>query len=207
MSTRSKKAAVASSAASQETVGATQTAPEADFDDTIAKNRAIPVVSDGLIPAIPRGYRPTDPDIRRRRLRRMAGELRAEAVLALLEAANKGPALQADLGKHAPAAARAQALVERIDQTGKLVAAIQPLLDYAGELDEIVLSDIVIFLEAENKEFLHEVEHSPTLATRYPALRKFMDTRAAAISEGMARAAKAAGVPDAGTPAGGGGGK
>lgn len=204
MPTRSKKVAVAPSAAAKETLGATQYAPEADFDDTIAKNRGLPVLSDGGIPAAPQGYRPTDPDTRKRRLRRMADDLRAEAVIALVEAAAKGAALQTDLGKHAPAAARAQALAERIDQTGKLVGAVRPLLSYASELDEIALSDVVNFLEAENKELLHELEHTPALASRYPALRKFMDSRAAAISEGMARAAKGA-APDAGTPGGGGG--
>lgn len=204
MTTRSKKVAVAPSTRANETIGATEYAPEADFDDTIAKNRGLPVLNDGGIPGAPQGYRPTDPDIRKRRLRRMADDLRAEAAMALLEAAARGAALQTELGKHAPAAARAQALAERIDQTGKLVDAVRPLLSYASELDEIALSDVVIFLEAENKELLHEIEHNPALASRYPALRKFMDSRAAAISEGIARA-KGAGTPDAGTPAGGGG--
>jgi hypothetical protein len=206
MSTRSSKATVASDAAAKQNDGATQYASEADFDDTIAKNRGLPVVSDGAVPATPHGYRATDPEIRRRRLRRMAGELRAEAVLALLEAAQRGPALQTELGKHAPPAARAQALVERLGQTSKLIAAVEPLLEYASELDEIALSDAVIYLEAENKELQHELEHDPALAGRYAALRKFMDARASAISVGMARAKGAAAAAQGNGDAGNGGG-
>lgn len=169
MTTRSKKVAVAPSTTANETIGATEYAPEADFDDTIAKNRGLPVLNDGGIPGAPQGYRPTDPDIRKRRLRRMADDLRAEAAMALLEAAARGAALQTELGKHAPAAARAQALAERIDPTGKVVGAVRPLLSYASELDEIALSDVVIFLEAENTPARDRAQSRARVALPGPA--------------------------------------
>ncbi|MFS8071560.1 MAG: hypothetical protein ACMG6S_34765, partial [Byssovorax sp.] len=45
-------------------------APEADFNDTIAHNRSLPLLDTQAVPHPPRGYRPTDPDVRRARLRR-----------------------------------------------------------------------------------------------------------------------------------------
>jgi hypothetical protein len=115
----------------------------------------------------------------------MAGDLRAEGLLALTEAAERGSALKTELGKHTPAATKAGALVERIVQTSKLVSAASSLLEYASELDEIALNDAVVYLEQENKELQHELEHTPALADAYPAL---IEARGAAISEGIARA-------------------
>jgi len=160
-------------------------APEADFDDTIAKNRALPLVDAGAVPAVPRGFRPTDPDTRNRRLRKLAAEHRAETRDALREAAARD--LKGDLGKHAPDPTRAPALLEKITATGELVAATQALASYAREVDQIALSDALLFLEAEQREIAHAIEHEPGLAQRYPALRILFAARAAAISDGIAR--------------------
>ena len=107
-------------------------ASEADFDDTIARNRALASPDPSKVPTPPTAYRATDPDIRNRRLRRLAAELRAEAADALREAAKRD--LKADLGKHAPDPTRAPALLERMTSTGRFVTAVQTLLAYAREL-------------------------------------------------------------------------
>jgi hypothetical protein len=159
---------------------------EADFDDTIARNRALALLDPATVPTPPTAYRPTDPDVRNRRLRRLSSELRAEAGEALREAAKRD--LAADLGKYAPDPARAPALLERMTTTGQFVTAVQTLLAYARELDQIAMSDVLVFLEAENKQLVHSLQHEPALAPRYTALQQLFASRAGAIAEGMARA-------------------
>jgi hypothetical protein len=167
--------------------------PEADFDDTIAHNRAVAVLDAASVPKPPAGYYPTDSDTRNRRLRKLATEHRAEAVNALREAAGKD--LKADLGKYAPDPKRAEHLADRLSRSGKLLAAAQSLLSYAKEIDQIVLSDALLFLEAENKHLSYALEHEPPLFTSYPELRALFDARTVAILEGRARAAKEAAAP------------
>jgi hypothetical protein len=162
--------------------------PEADFDDTIAKNRVQPILDPSSLPKPPTGFRPTDPETRNRRLRRLSSELRAEAVNALHEAA--GMDLHADLGRYAPDPKRAPLLAERLERAGRLSAAVQGLALYAREMEQIALSDALLFLEAENKQLAHVLEHAPELAEKYTALRTVFETRAASIVEGRARAAK-----------------
>ena len=159
---------------------------EADFDDTIARNRALPSPDAAKVPVPPSAYRPTDPEVRKRRLRRLSAELRSEAGDALREATKRD--LKADLGKHAPDPTRAPALLERMTASGQFVAAVQSLLAYAREIDQIAMSDVLIFLEAENKELVHALDHEPALAARYTALQQLFTARAGAIAEGMARA-------------------
>ncbi|WP_437593306.1 hypothetical protein [Sorangium sp. So ce1000] len=165
-------------------------APEADFDDTIAKNRALPILDPASLPRPPAGFRPTDPETRNRRLRKVSSDLRAEVLDALREAA--GLDLAGDLGKYAPDPHRAPALAERIERVGRLSAAVQALALYTREMEQIALSDALVFLEAENKQLVNALDHAPELAERYTALRTLFETRAASIVEGRARAAKGA---------------
>ncbi|KYG05106.1 hypothetical protein BE21_42830 [Sorangium cellulosum] len=109
---------------------------------------------------------------------------------ALHEAA--GLDLVGDLGKYAPDPQRAPALVERIERVGRLSAAVQALALYAREMEQIALSDALVFLEAENKQLANALEHAPELAERYTALRTLFETRSATILEGRARAARGA---------------
>jgi hypothetical protein len=170
-------------------------APEADFDDTIAHNRSLPLLDTEAVPHPPRGYRPTDPDVRRARLRRFAGDLRSELMDALREAASRD--LRTELGRFAPEPQRAAALVERLTTTGEAVARAEALLAYAREIDQIALSDAFLLLELENKQYANAVEHDPSLLAHYRALVKLFEARSAAIAEGMARAKSA----EAATPA------
>ncbi len=170
-------------------------APEADFDDTIAHNRSLPLLDTQAVPHPPRGYRPTDPDVRRARLRRFAGDLRSESMDALREAASRD--LRTELGRFAPEPQRAAALVERLTTTGEAVARAEALLAYAREIDQIALSDAFLLLELENKQYANAVEHDPSLLAHYRALVKLFEARSAAIAEGMARARSA----DAAAPA------
>lgn len=170
-------------------------APEADFDDTIAHNRSLPLLDTQAVPHPPRGYRPTDPDVRRARLRRFAGDLRSESMDALREAANRD--LRDELGRFAPEPQRAAALVERLTTTGEAVARAEALLAYAREVDQIALSDAFLFLDLENKQYANAVEHDPSLLAHYRALVKLFEARSVAIVDGIARAKSA----DAAAPA------
>lgn len=167
-------------------------APIADFDDTIAHNRALPVFDAGNVPKPPAGYRPTDPDVRNRRLRKLSAGLRAEADLALAEAAERD--LKDDLGKHAPDPADAAPLRARLEACARLHAAARAFHGYAREIDQIVMSDVLRYLELEHKELVHAMEHEPAIAEKYPKLRALFAARAGAIAEGLAR--KAASEPE-----------
>jgi hypothetical protein len=169
-------------------------ASEADFDDTIAQNRALPILDPGAIPARPPSFRSTDPVIRNRRLRRLADLDRAEGLAALHEASALD--LQALLGKHAPEPKRAAVLAERMTQSEALLARATRLLEYAQEIDEIVRSDALVFLEVANKKFTQAAEDEANLADQFPALIKLFEARSAAIAEGIARAKKGSAPAD-----------
>jgi hypothetical protein len=177
-------------------------APEADFDDTIARNRGLPLLDAHTIPPPPVGFRPTDPETRRARLRRFAGELRSESMDALREAAGRD--LQAELGQFAPKAERAAALVERLTTTSNGVSRAEALLAYEREIDQIALSDAFAFLDLENKQYTNAVDHDASLLQHYRALAKLFAARSAAIAEGMAQAKTqdtSKPAPDGKTPA------
>jgi hypothetical protein len=158
---------------------------EADFDDTIAKNRALPLLAPESIPTRPHGFVATDPKVRARRLRRVADDHRAEGHDALLEVSKVD--LRALLGKRAPDPKRAAALAERLEQSAALVARAERVLQYANEIEEIALSDALVLLEATHKEVEHEASHDPNVADHFPALTKLFAARSTAIVEGIAR--------------------
>jgi hypothetical protein len=185
MSTKTTKVDTTKTNAASAPLATSSVGGEADFDDTIAKNRALPLLDPDLIPARPHGFTLTDPKVRLRRLRRLADEHRAEGHDALVEASKVD--LRAVLGKRAPDPKRATGLAERMKQSAALVARAERLLQYANECDEIVLSDALVFLQAVNKEYAHEVTHDPNVAEHFTALAKLFEARSTAISEGMAR--------------------
>jgi hypothetical protein len=156
-------------------------------EDTIAYNRACSPVPASSMPAVPFGYRPTDIDQRRRVLRLVASDLEAEAILALEELTSNATTLKQDLGEFAPDPASAQALFARVQETGRSIAALQALLQFHREIEDIALSDAVVLLQAAYKEYQHRVDRVPQLAQRYAALDRFFRARSAAIAEGMAR--------------------
>ena len=157
-------------------------------EDTIAYNRACAPIAETAIPAVPAGYRPTDFEHRRRFLRLLSGDLRAEAILALAEIIARAPTLQQDLGELAPSPETANALFTRIQETGKSIASQEALLHFHREIEDIALSDALQLLEAAFKEYQHRLDRFPQLAQRYTALERLFRARSAAISEGMARA-------------------
>lgn len=158
-------------------------APEADFNDTIASNRALALLDPEKVPDPPKKYKSTDPNIRARRLRRIAADHRSEAAEALRQVAKRD--VQADLGKNAPDGARANGLLERMTQSGLLLDAANRLIAYAKEMDQIALSDAFLFLEKTNKYLATALEDEPHLEKHYSAVKKLFDARSEAIVEGM----------------------
>lgn len=160
--------------------------PEADFNDTIARNRGLKLLALGAVPHLPAGFRPTDPVERMRRIRWLSSELRSEAVDALREGGARD--LQAELGKFAPDPQRATVIADRVAHSGEMVARAEALLEYAKEVDQIGMSDALVFLEAERKQYLNAVEQEAGLSAHYRALVKLFEMRSGAIAEGIARA-------------------
>src|SRR5262249_15527586 len=87
-----------------------------------------------------------------------------------------------------PEPTRAAALAERLTTTGELVARAQSLLDYAKESDQIAMSDALVFLDAERKQYENALDHDASLSGSYRALVKLFEMRSGAILEGIARA-------------------
>src|SRR5262245_15585237 len=85
--------------------------------------------------------------------------------------------------------------------TGEIVARAQALIDYAKKVDQIAMSDALVFLEAENKQLENALEHDPALAPHYRALVKLFAARSGAIAEGIARARNGDGAGSAEPPA------
>ena len=164
-------------------------APEADFEDSIAKNRAVPIIDAAKVPRPPADYRPTDPDTRNKRLRKLAGEHGAETLAALNNVANRD--LKADFGKHAPDPKRSIALAERLNKTSALLTAARALYFHARELNQIARSDALVYLEKVNKMLVSTVDDHPALADDYESLRALFEARGEAIAEGRAQGPKA----------------
>lgn len=160
--------------------------PEADFNDTIARNRGLKLLDLTAVSHPPTGFRPTDPVERMRRIRWLSSELRSEAIDALREGGKRD--LQAELGRFAPDPQRALVLADRVGHSGEMVARAEALLAYAKEVDQIGMSDALVFLETEQKQYLNAVEYDAGLAAHYRALVKLFEMRSGAIAEGIARA-------------------
>lgn len=173
--------------------------PEADFNDTIAANRALPLLNPDSVPTPPKKYKATDSNIRARRLRRFAADHRAEAADALREVGTRD--VEADLGKHAPDKARAANLLERMTQSGTLVDRATRLFAYAREMDQIALSDAFLYLEKMNKLLGSALEEEPHLEADYTALKKLFDARSEAIAEGMRAGTSESATPTNDAPA------
>ncbi|HLH27728.1 MAG TPA: hypothetical protein VKW77_02355 [Acidimicrobiales bacterium] len=167
-------------------------ASQAALDDTIAVNRTVDVVAANTVPGPAAGFRPTDAETRKRQLRRIAETLVSEAMDAGREANENAHRMKDDLGKHAPDGRHAGALVARLEQIQSGRRRAETLVGYYQEIEEIALSDLEVFLVAENREFEHAVSHEPQLADVYPLLVKYFAAKAAAISEGKRSARQTA---------------
>ncbi len=164
---------------------------EASIDDQLAIHRGLPPTEASDIPEPPDDFKPTEVLVRNRRLRRVADKSRPQLLLALNEASARGADLAKDLGQYTPPAENAAQLARRISSLSAGVSAASRLLNYLEELDEIALSDAVLYLESLNKEYEHAVSHKPSLATNYEQLGRFFSSRGEAISEGLAQARSA----------------
>ena len=165
---------------------------QAAINDQMAINRALPVTPLEDIPQRPRAFVPTDIEVRRRVLRKMADELRAEGKEAMAEAVERGDDLQGDLGPRAPAAAAVAEVLDRIRSSESAILRVGGLLEYLLEIEDIALSDGMLLLEKLNKAYKYNVELDPNLAEIYPALVKFFAARSRMVSEGMALSRKIA---------------
>ncbi|HEX2574496.1 MAG TPA: hypothetical protein VH877_33425 [Polyangia bacterium] len=166
--------------------------------DTVTVNRGLPLVDPKLLPSPPDEFRLTPADDKRSMLK-IPETQRAEYLASLSEAADKGPKLQVDLGRFAPPAEQAGAILQRanIVRAGKRRA--QSLLSYYEELEDINNHDAMTFLSKVRGEFEHTAERLPQLKDEYPALVTLIGQRRDAILEGRARARAAEQTPAPGT--------
>lgn len=165
--------------------------------DSVARVRSLSVPVLTSIPVPPKDYVPLLPE-ERQRLRKVSAELRAEALAALTElAANQGT-YQADLGELVPEVAETGPLAKRMADSAANLAAAQLYASYLQDLQLVASQDCVELLEAVHAELSHRLPRRPQLATKYAKVLSLFEQRAAAISEGMAQARKAAAKDDPG---------
>jgi hypothetical protein len=163
---------------------------EISINETIAVNRALPVVEASSIPLPSPGFRPTAIEIRRRQLRRIAAELESEVVEALREYATRGAEIAKTLGEKAPSAESAALLLSRLHAVQNSLTSVDLLRTYLAELEEIALSDSIEFLEKAKKRIDLEAADDPTLKAYHKRMLTFFEARGALISEGRTRAAE-----------------
>ena len=156
--------------------------------DTLAKNRVVPLIAPASVPTVPAGFTPTPADERKRRLRRLATDQRAELLAALHEITGRGAQYRAELGDLAPEPTQAAPLATRLAQVREVIVNTEALLTYLNEVEEIAQSDGVELAEAVHTELQHRLPHKPALATVYANVLTLFQQRSAAISEGIARA-------------------
>jgi len=180
-----------------------ENAAEAAIDDSMAVNRTLPVTPAASIVRPDKRYKPTDPDTRKKRLRRVADGQEAEALDAGKESAALGKQLGELLGQHAPDPAKTQAIVERVEAIDEALAPATSLVQFLSELREIALSDLQMVLERENKLYQTNVEFEPALAQHFKKLVKYFSLRGAAISAGKAQAKALESATEAAAAAGG----
>ena len=159
----------------------------AGSNDTVARNRALPLLATESIPYAPVGYEPTSPEERRRRLRFLADALMEEAAAAMREQILRAETLRIELGDLAPDPAQAAPLLARFEQALANRKALELATQYNEESLAIVASDIVQHLEGSYKELDHRVARMPQLERSYAKLVAFFEARSAAIVEGIAR--------------------
>jgi hypothetical protein len=181
-----KKAASAANADLAEVPPPEGYAPAAAFDDTITRNRACALPSSADVPKPAPGYRPTDPKMRSRRLRKLPFALRAESVLALQQLAARGADLKKELGPYAPDPKHCADTAARLAATSALVTAAQNLLRFAKEVDQIAGSDAYQVLHSTNKLLEPALSHNPDLAQTYAAVGAVFKSIGDAVRTGQA---------------------
>ena len=161
---------------------------KAQINDQIAVNRTLALPPASSFPALPAGFKATDPATRRKTLRFIADEQESELLDALREVAKVGSVqLCADLGEMPPAE-EAATLADRIAEVSEGRAVLQSLLACYEELSMIAISDGVLYLDTIGHEYAHFAPKKPDLVNRYKKVAKFFEQQSARIVEGRARA-------------------
>jgi len=162
-----------------------------DSTAQLTKNRKVQPVTVDKLPAVPRGFSASAPEIRNSELRKFPEEFRSEgktALRELIKAGKKG--VHRDLGELAPDPAAAVPLLERVEVLEATTVRLADLFECHLELQQIVLSDVIKLLEEFYREYQHRVDRMPELAERYPGLEAFFRLRGEAISKGRIKAKK-----------------
>lgn len=167
--------------------------------DSVARLRSLPVPVLTSIPVPPKDYVPLLPE-ERQRLRKLAADLRAEALAALTELSASSATYQADLGDLVPEVAETGPLAKRMADSAANLAAAQLYASYVQDLQLVAFSDGLELLEAVHAELSHRLPRRPQLATKYAKVLSLFEQRAASISEGMAQARKSATKEDPDPP-------
>jgi hypothetical protein len=167
--------------------------------DSVARVRSLPVPGLTSIPVPPKDYVPLLPE-ERQRLRKLAADLRAEALAALTELSASSATYQADLGDLVPEVAETGPLAKRMADSAANLAAAQLYASYVQDLQLVAFSDGLELLEAVHAELIHRLPRRPQLATKYAKVLSLFEQRAASISEGMAQARKTATKEDPDPP-------
>ena len=167
---------------------ATAASTAIDFDDTIDSTRKAPAVAVVALPTCPEGWRSTPHEERRRRLRRLSSDVRAEAMLAGQEVVSHTARYDVDFGGLGPDPAKIAWVMSELQRTLDAAHRIERLQAFHAERAEILTHDLYVALSEVNREFEHRVDRVPALADRYRKLPALFAAIRQSIADGIAAA-------------------
>jgi hypothetical protein len=163
--------------------------PEASTDDTVAYNRACPILEAETLPAPPPEYR-RSPTRVRQSLRRVDDEHVLLLESSLDACVARGTKLVDDFGKRAPKLEKVSHLSQRLKRIRRFKASLSLLVRYIDEIEDITLNDAILLLEGVKEEYDCEVKRDPNLSKEYEPLVGLFKARSAKIAAGLAEAKK-----------------
>jgi hypothetical protein len=163
--------------------------PEASTEDTVAYNRACPVLEAEALPAPPPEYRRSQPRVRQA-LRKVDDEHVLLLESSLDACVARGVGLVDDFGKRAPKLEKVSHLSQRLKRIRRFKASLSLLVRYIDEIEDITLNDAILLLEGVKEEYDFEVRRDPNLAKEYEPLVGLFKARSAKIAAGLAQAKK-----------------
>ncbi len=170
--------------------------PSASVDDTAASLREAPVLTAVLSLLVPSKLPGRDATFAQQELRKLDGDLGAEADRALHQIASVDAATrETDFG---PAVARLRgldALVQRRADNAAVLTRLRYLLDYAEVQQRVFDHDTVLIIEAVGEAIAFLGQYDDSLRGRYHATLDVLAARQSKVTEGRARARAATPEP------------
>ena len=163
--------------------------PCASVNDTSAYLRAVPMLSGVLAVELPQKVPAHAPTFVQQDLRKLDGDLGAEADRALLQLVRLGPAaVEADLGSAAAHLRGLDPLLQQRTENAAILARLRALTAFAELQQRVFDHDTVLIIETVGDAVGYLSRYNHSLRERYDATLEVLAARAAKVAEGRSRA-------------------